>query len=421
MPKKLIDACLLLVLVLTACSPAAPQLSNHSTPTPSIPLQTQVNTPATAPVASNCTVVTSALSTLDPTQAATDSLFKPVSKDDWITGPENAAVTLIEYSDFQCPYCAALATVLDQILMEYPQDVQVVFRYFPNPLHDKAMLSAQAAEAAGMQGKFWEMSDLLFNQQSTWALMTPADFETWVNGKATDLKLDLNRFKTDMNSDGVINKLTVALNEDESLSIPGTPFILLNGKIWQGPRDLDSLETAINLLLLEKKQVIGCPPMTIDVTKQYLAHLVTDKGEIVIQLFPDKAPFTVNSFVYLARRGWYDGVTFHWVVSDQIAQTGDPSGTGYGGPGYAFKDEISPDLKFDKAGVVGMANAGPGSNGSQFFITYTALPSLDGKHTIFGQVIKGMDVVQKLTPRDPTQPGPLPAGDKIIQVTIEEK
>jgi cyclophilin family peptidyl-prolyl cis-trans isomerase/protein-disulfide isomerase len=421
MPKNLLVACLLLVLVLTACSPAATPLSNQSTQTPYVSLRTQAKTQATAPDASNCTVVTSAFPTPDPTQAAADSVFKPVSQDDWITGSESAAVTLIEYSDFQCPYCAALTTVLDRILTEYPQDVRVVFRHFPNPAHDKALLSAQAAEAAGMQGKFWEMSDLLFNQQPIWTPMSAADFETWVNGKAADLKLDLDRFKTDMKSEGVINKLTTALNEDVSLSIPGTPFILVNGKIWQSLRDYASLKMAINLLLLEKKQVIGCPPMTIDVAKQYLAHLVTDKGEIVIQLFPDKAPFTVNSFVFLAKRGWYDGVTFHWVVSDHMAQTGDPSGTGYGGPGYAFKDEISSDLKFDKAGVVGMANAGPGSNGSQFFITYSAQPSLDGKSTIFGQVIKGMDVVHNLTPRDPTQPGPLPAGDKIIKVTIEEK
>jgi cyclophilin family peptidyl-prolyl cis-trans isomerase/protein-disulfide isomerase len=421
MPKKLILACLLWVLILTACSPAATQFGNQSTPTPYIQLQTPVKTSTSAPAASNCTMVTSALPTPDPTQAAADSVFKPVSQADWITGPENAQVTFIVYSDFQCTSCAALATVLDRFLTEYPQEVRVVFRQFPNPAQDKSMLSAQAAEAAGMQGKFWEMHDLLFSQQSTWGSMAPADFETWVIGEASGLNLDLDRFKTDMKSDEVVNKLTSALKEDQSLSIPGTPFILLNGKIWQSLRDYSSLKMAISLLLLEKKQVIGCPPMIIDVTKQYLAHLVTDKGEIIIQLFPDKAPFTVNSFVFLARRGWYDGVTFHWVIPDQIAQTGDPSGTGYGGPGYAFKDEISPDLKFDKPGVVGMANAGKGSNGSQFFITSSAQPSLDGKSTIFGQVIKGMDVVQQLTPRDPTQPGPLPEGDKITTVTIEEK
>ncbi len=255
---------------------------------------------------------------------------KPVSKEDWTTGPGDAAVTLVEYSDFQCPACAALAAILGQILKDYPQSVQVVFRYFPNPLNDKGLLSAQAVEAAGLQGKFWEMSGLLFTQQSTWTQMSAADFETWVDGQAAGLKLDPDRFKSDMHSDEVVTKLTAAQKEDESLSLPGPPLMLVNGKIYQAPRDLESLETTINLLLLANKQVLGCPPMTIDVTRQYLAHLVTDKGEIVIQLFADQAPFTVNSFVFLANRGWFDGITFHWVVAGQFAQTGDPSGTGYG-------------------------------------------------------------------------------------------
>jgi len=114
-------------------------------------------------------------------------------------------------------------------------------------------------------------------------------------------------------------------------------------------------------------------------------------------------------------------VDFYRVIPGFAAQTGDPSGTGYGGPGYAFDDEISPDLNFDKAGMVGMANTGPGTNGSLFFITLAPRPSLDGKYTVFGQVVQGMDVVQKLTPRDPSQPGTLPTADKIITVTIEEK
>ena len=415
MTKNIAFVWLLLGLVLASCSPG--KITQSSTPT--LPLPTQGQTSAAN--VSNCTVVSGTSPTPDPTEAATESLFKPVSNVDNVTGPTNASVTIIEYSDFQCPYCAEMAAVLDQILADFPQDVRVVFRYFPNPGHDKAMLSAQAAEAAALQGKFWEMASQLFLQQSTWDLMTAPDFETWVKGIAANLNLDIDRFTSDMQSASVIGKLKAALAEDEGLMIPGTPFVLINGKIWQGPRNLDSLTSVIQLLLLEKKQVTGCPPMTIDVSHQFLAHLVTDKGEIVIQLFPDKAPFTVNSFIYLARLGWYDGVTFHKVVSGFIAQAGDPSGTGYGGPGYAFKDEFSPDLKFDKAGVVGMANAGPGSNGSQFFITYAAQPTLDGKNTIFGQVIVGMDVVQMLTLRDPSQPGSLPPGDKITRVTIEEK
>jgi cyclophilin family peptidyl-prolyl cis-trans isomerase len=161
--------------------------------------------------------------------------------------------------------------------------------------------------------------------------------------------------------------------------------------------------------------------MLISPGKQYVATLHTEKGEIVLELYADQAPTAVNSFVFLARHGWFDGVTFHRVIPGFVAQAGDPTGTGFGGPGYAFDNEISPDLKFDRPGVLGMANSGPGSNGSQFFITLAPAPNLNGDYTIFGHVISGMDVVKGLTPRDPSQAMNLPPGDKINSVTIEEK
>jgi cyclophilin family peptidyl-prolyl cis-trans isomerase len=160
--------------------------------------------------------------------------------------------------------------------------------------------------------------------------------------------------------------------------------------------------------------------MVIDPQKQYTATLKTEKGDIVIQLFPDKAAMAVNSFVFLARQGWFNNVTFHRVIPNFVAQAGDPSGSGFGGPGYSFDNEIF-DLKFDKEGLVGMANSGPGTNGSQFFITFAPAPNLDGKYTIFGQVIEGMDVAKKLTPRDTAQTPNLPPGDKILSVEIKEK
>jgi len=419
MPRKYLNVVFLLVLLLASCSPATIQVSRG--PATSTPLPTQTLKPTSPPNISNCTVVSSVPATPDPTEAASSSIFKPVSDADYTKGPADAAVTIIVYSDLQCSSCAGFESVLNQLSMDFPQDVRVVFRYYPNRIHDKAMLSAQAAEAAGMQGKFWEMANQLFSQQGTWGVMSAADFETWVIGQASILKLDPERFISDMKSDAVVNKLKAILAEDETLSIPSLPFVLVNGTIWQGPRYYDGLATVINLELLKNKQVTGCPPMVIDVTKQYLAHLTTDRGEVVIQLYPDKAPFTVNSFIFLAKRGWFDGVTFHLVIPGLYAQSGDPSGTGYGSPGYAFANEISPDLKFDKPGVVGMANVGANSNSSQFFITFAAQPSMNGKYTIFGQVILGMDVVQKLTPRDTSKPGSLAPGDKIIKVTIEEK
>jgi peptidylprolyl isomerase len=167
-------------------------------------------------------------------------------------------------------------------------------------------------------------------------------------------------------------------------------------------------------------KVVGGPPMTIDPSKQYFATVKMAKGgEFVIQLFPDKAPIAVNNFVYLAREGFYDGVTFHRVLEGFMAQGGDPEGTGMGGPGYQFVNEYS-DLRFDKPGVVAMANAGPDTNGSQFFITFAPAPHLDGGFTIFGQVVSGMDVVNGLTRRNPDENPPYP-GDAMETVTITEK
>jgi len=162
------------------------------------------------------------------------------------------------------------------------------------------------------------------------------------------------------------------------------------------------------------------PPMTIDVNKEYFAAVkMANGGEFTIQLFPDKAPKTVNSFVFLAREGYFNGVTFHRVLEGFMAQGGDPTGTGGGGPGYEFENENS-DLTFDKEGVVAMANAGPDTNGSQFFITFGPTPQLNGGYTIFGQVIEGMDVVNAITKRDPNT-NPSFVGDAMESVTSTEQ
>ena len=161
--------------------------------------------------------------------------------------------------------------------------------------------------------------------------------------------------------------------------------------------------------------------MVIDPDKEYTATIETEKGDIVVELLAEQAPLAVNSFVYLARQGWFDGVSFHRVLPGFVAQSGDPSGSGMGGPGYEFDNEVSPDLKFDAAGLLAMANSGPNTNGSQFFITYAPAANLDGGYTIFGKVLEGMEIAESLTPRDPSQGGALPPGDKILSVRIDEK
>ena len=163
------------------------------------------------------------------------------------------------------------------------------------------------------------------------------------------------------------------------------------------------------------------PAMSIDKSKSYFATIKTEKGDIRVQLYADKAPNTVNNFVFLARQGFYDNVTFHRVISGFMAQGGDPTGTGMGGPGYLIPNETSPDVTFDGPGVLAMANSGKDRNGSQFFITYAAQPGLDGGYTIFGRVTGGMEVVEQLTPRDPSQSPNAPPGDAIATVVIDEK
>jgi peptidylprolyl isomerase/peptidyl-prolyl cis-trans isomerase B (cyclophilin B) len=188
---------------------------------------------------------------------------------------------------------------------------------------------------------------------------------------------------------------------------------------------------------VERDGMYSAPPeMQIDPEKEYYATISTAKGDIVLELFADRAPVTVNNFVFLAREGFYDNTMFHRVLAGFMAQGGDPTGTGRGGPGYAFADEFHPDLRHDRPGILSMANSGPGTNGSQFFITYEATPWLDGYdemgapkdcansqvscHAVFGHVVEGMDVLESLTPRDPTQ-SPDFYGDIIETIVITEE
>jgi len=157
------------------------------------------------------------------------------------------------------------------------------------------------------------------------------------------------------------------------------------------------------------KQYSAAPPMTIDTNKTYTATLETSRGTIICDLFAKDAPTTVNNFVFLAREGFYDGTKFHRVIADFMIQGGDPTGTGRGGPGYRFNDEVRNNPHKHQIGSLSMANAGPNTNGSQFFITHVATPHLNGMHTVFGQVRSGQEVVDAVQ-----------QGDTLTKVTIQE-
>jgi cyclophilin family peptidyl-prolyl cis-trans isomerase/protein-disulfide isomerase len=352
----------------------------------------------------------------------TPSLFPAESETDHVRGAQNPIVTITEYSDYQDVRSGLFAKVIDQLLEEHPNEVRVVSRSFPLiSINDKAALAAQAAEAADEQGKFWEMHHLLYAQQQNWVNLSIEDFEQWLTTQGSALGMEVDQFQADLKREDIVAKVQEAWESGQKIGLPGTPLILINGQIYGGPRNYDSINDIIQLIALGKRQYTSCPAVTVQQDKEYLATLHTEKGDIQIQLFADKAPMTVNSFLFLARRGWYDNITFHRVIPDLFAQTGDPSGTGKGNPGYYVNTEIHSSLIFDKPGMVAMVNSGPNASGSQFFITYAPTMQYNGQYTIFGQVLSGMDVLKQLTPRD-AQPGiDTPPGNKLLSVTIEER
>src|SRR5687767_633886 len=399
---------IILSIYITACAPsvALPTTSLSATPNIIIP---------TPPA---CTTLLA-----EPTPGPeTPSIFPPESKTDHVRGAEDPIITIMAYSDYQDLRSGLFEEVTNRLLEEHPNDVRVVSRIFPLiKINDKAALAAQAAESAAEQGKFWELHDLLYSQQANWVNLSVADFEQWISAQGSALELNVDQFKSDMAREEIVAKIQKAWDDGQTMGLPGTPLILINGQIYGGPRDYNSINDIVQLILLGKRQYTACPPVTVQQNTEYIATLHTEKGDVVIQLFADRAPITVNSFMFLARNGWYDDITFHRVIPNIFAQTGDPSGTGKGNPGYYLITEIEPSLKFTRPGMVAMVNSGPDTSGSQFFITYGNTSQYDGQYTIFGQVLSGMDIVESLTPRD-AQPGTdTPPGDRLINITIEEK
>ena len=311
-------------------------------------------------------------------------------------------------------------------LLDTSDNLRFVYRHLPlMSIHDKSLITAEASEAAAAQGKFWEMHDLLFERQRDWHGLSEADMESKLVEYAEELGLDTERFSQELSDHVYRQQILDGYNDYKEYGQLATPTYVVNNIFY--PTDafggFGMLQGFISLVELGDHVFTEPPPQVIDTDKDYQATIEMEKGgDIVIELYDDLVPVNVNNFVFLAQQGWYDGVSFHRVIPGFVAQSGDPTGSGLGYPGYRCDDEIVPSLAYDKPGVVGMASGGPGTSsiGSQFFITYDALPQLDGNYTIIGQVVEGMDVVNDLTPRDPSQGGNLPPGDVIKTITIEE-
>ena len=410
--KKILYSLLFLGVTFLLASCAKEQ---EVTPTPYILLNPVI--PNTPTPEYTCQVINMIPTALPNEQ----SLVPPVSSEDYSIGPDNAPVTLMEYCDFQSQGCLIMAETVAGLMSNHQGGIRFVFRPISVPEDfDKSDDAALAAFAADEQGKFWEMYDLLFVKHDEWVNLSPGEFKSWLSREASGAGIEAGQLAEAMKADEAANRLKSAEDAVTQYSIPALPLVFINGALQQYFLDYQSLNDTVGLILLGQKQFTQCPPFNVDVSKQYVATIETGKGNIVIQLFPDKAPLAVNSFLFLAREGWYDGVTFHRVIPGFAAQAGDPSGTGRGNPGYFFNNEPN-DLTFAKPGMVAMANSGFDTNGSQFFITFAPATNLNGYYTIFGQVLSGLDVAEQLTPRDPSQGGYLPAGDAIIHITIEEK
>jgi len=316
--------------------------------------------------------------------------------------------------------------VTERIKSEYGDQIRFVYRHLPLiTIHDKAQLAAEASESAGAQGQFWEMHDILYERQSDWAsLPEDAALDTFVEYAEEIGLADVEQFRQDLENNTYADKILADYNAAVEANLSSTPTFLVNsvdypmqafGLSYQG------LDTFIKLMEL-RNSWYNQPEQVIDPEKEYIATIETEKGDIVIELYPDTAPVNVNSFVFLTQQDWYDEVTFHRVLPDFVAQAGDPTGTGIGFPGYRCGDEVTAERTFDQPGVVSLANSGPNTNGSQFFITFSPTPNLNANFTIIGQVIEGLDVAESLSPRDPQQGDPnLPPGDKIVNITVEEK
>ena len=312
--------------------------------------------------------------------------------------------------------------MLAQLEKWHPEDIRTVFRHFPLiSIHDKASLAGQAAEAAGDQGSFWAMHDLLFEQYNEWTGLSPEQFKEWLITAAEELEMDVQRFQDDIESGRYALDMEEAFNKGIASGIPGTPLLFINDFLYQVKPSLTNLEAYVRLELLTSKQFDSYPPMTFEEKTKYFARIELDIGEIILQLYPDQAPLAVNSFIFLAKEGWFDGNLFHRVVPEGFVESGDPTGTGFGEPGYHFADEITEALSFDEPGMVALSSSGPDTNGSQFFITLAPLPELNNSRTIFGRVIEGLDLLKSLRARQPLEDLLIPPEVVILSVTIEAR
>jgi len=399
---ELMAIVLVMIMILGACKPA-PTSEPEATTTPTVaptekPAATLTSTPDQGETGSDTVELTTEAAMCQAYPLPTLPVV-PVNETDHVKGAsaEDAKLVLFEYSDFQCPGCSGMASILGVFLEEHPE-AQLVYRHFPLSFHELALLTAEASEAAGAQGKFWDMHDLLFAQVGEWEILSQEEARAKMSGYAEQLGLDVERFDQELDDGTYAEKVQSDYQQALTLGLPGTPTFIFDNVLF--PSDIglsyQGLEAFLSILENQDDLFFDAPPeMAVNAETMYEATLKTTKGDIVVQLMPESAPTHVNSFVFLAEQKWYDGSDFFFVQDNFAAVTGDPSNSTIGYPGYYCQGEETG--VFDSAGLMGML-----SNG-QFFITLgTDAAQLTGQFALVGQVTEGLEVLDALTRHSPS-------------------
>ena len=294
------------------------------------------------------------------------------NENDWSVGPEDALITIIEYSDFQCPYCRNVSLNLVEYQKKHPSEVRLIYRHFPLSFHDKAVVAATAANAAGDQDMFFDAVEFLFENQTEWSGFADNNaFIAWLCDKFESFSdLDFEKWFLAFSDNDRLQEAQDTYNQViETGIVGGTPTVFVN---FEQMNDISEQELDKKLLEAKTrgKSFASCPDIVISEGMEYQAVLETEVGDIHIDLFADTAPMAVNNFKFLAENGWYGNNKILKKQEGFMIQSGDPSNTMYGAPGYYFATEYDESRLFDGTGYLGMANSGRDKNGGQYFITY---------------------------------------------------
>lgn len=367
-----------------------------------------------------------ALPTPEPKVAACTPHPLNVDADDHVLGKVDAPATIIEYGDFQCPSCGAFHAGFKPTFNTMSDTLRIVFRHFPLPQHDKALITSHAAEAAAVQGKFWEMHNLLFDKQAEWSPKPVSEITATLKTYAEQLKLDVAKFEADMASPAVAERVQRDVASGTAAQLQGTPTLFLDGQ--QAPAEAftasDTAEQLKTYVASRKQQLAGGSGKTFNFAKpeqvtskdgKYVMTLTTGKGDIVTELDPKLAPVNVNATVFLAQQGYFNGAPI--ALNDpQLGAVLSASPTAAGNPGFECDFEKPAAGAMNNAGVVALYGSGD-KTAMQFILTFSPTQALDGRFTVIGQITGGIDVAKKLVglQDNPTSP------DRITAVKVEEK